>query len=106
MQLKTSEIKSYRENQLAAQNYICPLCRRRIEPTEAALDHCHRTGMVRRVVHRWCNAVLGRIENWAGRSGIDRIAFIKYTVLYLEADTTKVLHPTHGKRKKRVRRRK
>lgn len=102
--LKATEIRKYREQQLQNQLYICPLCRRMIALDEAALDHCHKTGMIRRVLHRWCNSVLGRVENWAGRSGIDKIDFLKAVVHYLEAPQTTVVHPSHGKRKRRKRR--
>ncbi len=101
--LKATEIRGYREQQLRNQGYICPLCKRMIALDEAALDHCHKTGMIRRVLHRWCNSVLGRVENWAGRSGIDKIEFLKAVVHYLEAPQTTVVHPTHGKRRRRRR---
>lgn len=101
--LKATEIRKYREQQLEKQLYICPLCRRMIALDEAALDHCHKTGMIRRVLHRWCNSVLGRVENWAGRSGIDKIDFLKAVVHYLEAPQTTVVHPSHGKRRRRRR---
>ena len=100
--LKASEIKAYREKQLEAQAFICPLCYRSILPSEAALDHCHSTGKVRRVLHRWCNSVLGRVENWATRSGINKIEFLKSTVAYLEAPQTIVTHPSHGKKRRKA----
>ena len=102
--LKASEIRGYREQQLRNQQYLCPLCKRMIALDDAALDHCHKTGMIRYVLHRWCNAVLGRVENWAGRSGIDKIQFLKAVVHYLEAPQTTVMHPSHGKKRKRRRR--
>ncbi|MSW53299.1 MAG: hypothetical protein F2817_20735 [Actinobacteria bacterium] len=102
--LKTSGIKDYREKQLRTQQYICPLCARIIALSDSALDHCHKTGKIRKVLHRWCNAVLGRVENWSGRSGIDKIQFLKAVVHYLEAPQTTVEHPSHGKKRKRRRR--
>ncbi len=110
MQLKTSEIKSYREKQLELQLGICPLCYRGIAPSEAALDHCHRTGMVRRVLHRTCNSVEGRILHWAKRNGkIEYTKFIRNLLEYWSQDySLNPIHPNHDKakrvRKKKVRR--
>lgn len=99
--MKATDIKSYREEQLSI-DPICPLCGKEIQSDKAALDHCHRTGLVRRVVHTWCNSVLGRIENWSKRGNWDNIEFLKNVVAYLETEHTDIIHPSHG----RVRRRK
>ena len=101
--MKSTDIKAYREEQLSI-DPICPLCGKEIQRDKAALDHCHRTGMVRRVVHTWCNSVLGRIENWSKRGNWNNVEFLKNVVAYLEAEHTDIVHPTHGKVRKRKKR--
>jgi len=103
LSLASRDIRAYREQQLLAQGGICPLCGRVIQHEEAALDHCHKTGNIRRVLHRWCNSVLGRIENWASRSGTDKVEFLKAVVRYIEHPQTDIKHPTHGKKRRRRR---
>lgn len=98
--MKTTDIKAYREAQLSI-DPICPLCGKEIARNKAALDHCHRTGKVRRVVHTWCNSILGRIENWSKRGPWDNIEFLKNVVAYLEKEHTDIIHPTHGKVRRR-----
>ena len=46
---------------LADQNHCCALCG---EPLAAKkyVDHCHRTGRVRGIIHPRCNALVGRLE--------------------------------------------
>lgn len=107
--LLTREIREYRERLLRKQRYICPLCRERIELHEATLDHCHVTGNVRAVLHRSCNAAEGKILHWAGvRSrGDDPLLFIKNLLAYWKRDFTESpMHPTHGKPRRRKRRKK
>jgi len=103
-QILAKEIKPLREKLLEEQKGICPLCETTIKPEEAALDHCHGSGAIRKVLHRWCNSVLGRVENWSKRVGkTDNITFLKNTVMYLEAQHSEIIHPTHGVPKKRRR---
>lgn len=52
-----------RDNQLKLQAFICPLCKEVIKNEDAVLDHDHKTGQNRAVLHRGCNAALGKIEN-------------------------------------------
>jgi hypothetical protein len=100
--LKNSEIRAYREAQLWRQDYVCPLCEKTIELDQAALDHCHRTGSVRMVVHRWCNSVLGRIENWSKRvGGINNLQLLRNILVYLEKDTTGIMHPMHNRKRRK-----
>ena len=60
---------------LKEQDYICPVCGLKIDPTikgEAVCDHDHNTGQVRGVLHRSCNAALGKMDNAVGRWGAKR----------------------------------
>ncbi len=108
-QMKQSEIRDYRLRQLRRQRYICPLCKERCEPEESALDHCHSTGHVRKVLHRSCNAAEGKILHWAKQRsrGNDPVAFLTNLLKYWAKDyTSNPIHPTHGRPVKRKRRRK
>lgn len=62
--LKYKEIKEWREALLKEQGGLCLLCETRIRKAEAALDHCHETGRIRGVLHKDCNVLLGKIENY------------------------------------------
>lgn len=61
--LTASAVKAQRELMLSEQGGACALCMRPCSASEAVLDHCHRTGFVRAVLHRGCNSMLGVIEN-------------------------------------------
>src|SRR5574340_85671 len=65
--LKASEIAGFRNDLLARQGGKCLLCGYPCSKDEAVLDHCHTTGVIRAVLHRGCNAMLGHIENNAPR---------------------------------------
>lgn len=57
--------------QLAAQEGVCPLCRRPPDPEDGrryALDHCHTTGLMRGVLCSACNGGLGCF-----RDDVDRL---------------------------------
>lgn len=98
--LKGSEVSSFRTEQLVAQAGHCALCGERIEVGEVAvLDHDHKTGHVRAVVHRGCNAMLGVIENnrprYELRGGRLR-RFLAGVFDYVHRDYSSMpLHPTH-----------
>ena len=66
---------------LKEQDYICPVCKLKIDPTvkgEAVCDHDHSTGQVRGVLHRSCNSALGKMDNAVGRWGAKSM---EYTAL-------------------------
>lgn len=97
--LKHKEIKDFREQQLIKQNYLCALCGEPLSIEEAVLDHCHKTGVLRGVIHRGDNILLGKIENNMPRTRVsmDRLANIsKNLVKYLtDKPISEMLHPTH-----------
>ena len=99
MKLKQSEIKPFRQRQLIKQNNCCSLCGDPVAENQAVLDHCHKTGVLRGVLHRGCNSLLGKIENTMPRSLVDinRLANIsKNLIKYLTADAvSEFLHPTY-----------
>lgn len=99
MKLKYSQVKTVRESQLEKQNYLCALCQQPLTVEEAVLDHDHKTGAIRGVIHRGDNMLLGKIENNMARNRVDisRLAMIAGNLIkYLTADPiTEYLHPKH-----------
>lgn len=98
MKLTHREIKPLRERLFREQGGICALCDEAITDTPV-LDHDHSSGLIRCVLHRGCNALLGKIENNMARNrvNIGRLSNIsKNLITYLTADpSTDLRHPTH-----------
>jgi hypothetical protein len=97
VKLKSTAIKGYRLEQLEKQNGCCALCGDVIID-DAVLDHCHKTGLLRQVLHRGCNLMLGKIENNMPRSRINRDrlrTFAQNLLQYIETMHTDIIHPTH-----------
>lgn len=94
--LKPSEVKHWREHYLRLQKDLCPLCKRKIDYTEAALDHDHSSGRIRATLHRNCNSVEGRVLHWARRSGSDPVIFLSNLLLYWGGEyNNNPVHPNH-----------
>jgi hypothetical protein len=94
--LKTKEIKPYREQHLIKQNKCCALCGEPITD-DAVLDHDHRSGYVRGVLHRGCNSFLGKMENSQAMNRITASklqAILKNYNLYVNQHHD-VLHPSY-----------
>lgn len=110
MKLKYREVAEYRHRQLQDQDYTCALCGDLIID-DAVLDHCHKTGYVRKVLHRGCNALLGKIENNLARNRLDierLTVFAERLVDYIQDSRSEVVHPTYKtqEEKKNARKRK
>ena len=69
MKLKHSEIKAEREKRYEEQQGECLVCRCEIDAAYAVLDHDHKTGRIRGVIHRDCNILLGKVENYTQYKG-------------------------------------
>jgi hypothetical protein len=97
--LTASQVKPLRVAMLNTQEGRCALCALPLPVDKSVLDHDHATGAVRGVLHRGCNALLGKIENNAARYGVANIAaFTNGVAGYLRNHMTNVtgyLHPTH-----------
>lgn len=100
--LTTSELKVIRQQFQIAQNNRCAICQGPIttrQGQDPVLDHCHKTGAVRAVLHRSCNALLGKVENNSARFGVrDIAAFCQGTAKYLmkyQTNLTGLIHSTH-----------
>lgn len=109
MKLKYRDIATHRSALLQQQEYRCALCDQHIVD-DAVLDHDHKSGRIRRVLHRGCNAMLGKIENNMPRNLIDlhRLEhFSTNLVKYITQEREDIVHPTHRtKEEKRIKRRK
>lgn len=100
--LKYSEVKALRLKLLKEQNYICALCQEPIDEKEAVLDHDHKKGHIRAVLHRGCNVLEGKITNNLARSRITPTRlhnFLKNYESYV-ISTSEWLHPTYREKKK------
>lgn len=96
--LKASQVAAVRARILAAQQGKCALCGTACAPEKAVLDHCHSSGVIRGVLHRGCNSLLGKIENNHRRYGVANLAaFLSGVVPYLHSSHLKynLLHPTY-----------
>lgn len=104
--LKTTEIKTTREQLLKEQMNMCALCREPIDSGEAVLDHCHSTGQLRSVLHRGCNAYIGALENNQKRNKITptRLQRILNNFVDYVKDLKPILHSTHRTPEERAQR--
>jgi len=105
MNLKTKDIPKLRDKLLKKQNYICPLCGRKIK--RPVLDHAHKRnghdGCVRMVLCSGCNILIGKIENNYKRCELDDNALkelLKNFYDYVNTKHTNILHPKENKIKK------
>lgn len=97
MKIKHSEIAPLRLSLLEDQGYCCSLCGD-ICIEDAVLDHDHKTGLIRAVLHRGCNAMLGKLENNMARNKLDieRLArWAAAVVPYITKTHTDLIHPRH-----------
>ena len=110
MRIKPKEIKALRASILAEQNGLCAICQEQIDPLEAVLDHDHKTGYIRAVLHRGCNAYIGHMENNMARNLITSNRLAKILANFINYINTHrlIIHPTHlttEERKERAKRR-
>jgi len=97
MKAKPKDIKPLREQFLKDQLGLCALCREPVAPEDAVLDHCHKTGYLRSVLHRGCNCYIGAMENNLARNKItpNRLASILANFEVYKQTLKPILHPTH-----------
>lgn len=112
VKLKSTQVKSTRLQLLETQGGVCAICKLPCEEEKAVLDHCHKGGHVRAVLHRSCNSLLGKLENNAPRYGMSfeqLLAFVNGSAVYLDVhreNQTGLIHPTHFTAEEKVERRK
>lgn len=99
--MKTSEIADMRALLQGQQNDMCAICGGKFYakmPLDPVLDHNHKTGAIRGVIHRGCNSMLGKVENYQAQSWVrDLKAWLPKAGAYKSsADPAPgVLHPAH-----------
>ena len=98
--LTYSQVKPYRLTMWAEQGRMCALCGQPVPEDKAVLDHDHKDGHVRGVLHSGCNSLLGKLENNYRRYGVDNLhLFLAGASTYLIRGSRippedRVLHPT------------
>ena len=95
--LRPKDIKAYREQAVAEQDYKCALCKQELRLEDAVLDHAHSSGYIRAALHRFCNTYLGAIENNIKRNKISDVQLsniLANAQSYMQT-TTNILHPTY-----------
>lgn len=63
MRLTQKQLAEYRLAQWEKQGRTCGLTGRPLAYADAVVDHCHTTGVIRGVIDRGVNSMLGKIEN-------------------------------------------
>ena len=90
--LPQNKIKEFRD---ANKPISCPILD--IKTDDWVLDHDHQTGMVRGVISRQANSLLGKVENFFFRMCKGKKEELPNTLeamaAYLEQETLDVLHP-------------
>lgn len=94
---KPKDIRPLREQLLKEQLGLCALCQEPVDIDQAVLDHCHRTGYLRSVLHRGCNCYIGAMENNLQRNLItpSRLKEILANFDQYRTQTKPILHPSH-----------
>ena len=65
--MKASEVAALRAQLREQQGDKCAICKGKFYdkmPLDPVLDHNHKTGAIRGVIHRGCNSLLGKVENY------------------------------------------
>ena len=93
------------------QGGVCLVCKNLVNlqvmgnKSDYVVDHCHESGEIRGILHRSCNASLGKIDNAAGRWGCksmkyeDIIPYLRNVVEYYEtfgSGGTGLMYPDHA----------
>lgn len=101
-QLKWSDLPDLRDELLQEQEYICPVCSRKVN--SPVLDHHHikkinGTGLVRGVLCRSCNVLLGKVENNCKRYNVSQEelpAVLDNMAEYLRKGCLPYIHPSEA----------
>lgn len=99
MRLTAKTLPEWRATTLAQQDGKCALCNEPCSAAEAVGDHDHKTGHMRGVLHRGCNAMLGHLENNRARNFLTNpvkfARFLSRIAGYLSAAPHPEQYPTH-----------
>ncbi len=103
IRLKTSQIPSIKAQILKKQKNLCILCQRDLtllKPVDIVLDHDHKTGLIRSVLCRNCNAVEGKVLRLLTRGKASNSIgdygrrLLDYWTYWSE-NSREIFHPTH-----------
>jgi hypothetical protein len=98
-QLTQGELKKVRELLIKKQEGLCDLCGEMMEEgtwNPPVVDHCHKSGLVRGVIHRNCNTGEGKVRRASRFSGVEATRFLISLGKYLEKhvkNPSKVAYP-------------
>ncbi len=102
--LARSQANAYKLKLVQAQGWLCPVSGKRFDPQnlkDAVLDHNHKTGEIRGVLHRSANAVEGKVFSAVGRwggTGMDydeALPYLERLIAYLRQPGVGVLYHLH-----------
>lgn len=97
MRLTQSQLAEYREATWEKQGKTCALTGRPLLLENAVVDHCHTTGVVRGVLSRGANTMLGKIENHRTLAGLksdrDLTLFLSNVVGYISRGSALAMNP-------------
>lgn len=94
--IKSTGIKEYRQQNKPD---FCPILGIPLAEEDAVLDHDHKTGRVRGVMHRQANVLVGKIENQYRRymgkiQGLDLASVLENVAAWVQDDYSHMpLHP-------------
>ena len=92
------------------QDGLCAVCKKPISlqvmgnKSDYVVDHCHESGLIRGVLHRSCNAALGKLDNAVGRWGAksmkyeDIIPYLRNVLEYYDdcaENPINLIYPDH-----------
>lgn len=108
MQLKNKDLLPLRKKLEKKQNNLCLICEK--ELSSPVLDHQHKkrikgTGLIRGVLCRQCNVMLGKVENNCVRYSIkqNELPFILRNMAnYLERKHLPYIHPSEAPKQKKL----
>jgi hypothetical protein len=99
MKIKQAQVKTIREQLLKEQGGLCGMCQLPLDPSQAVLDHNHKTGYIRGACHRSCNSAEGKLINAVSRFGVpDVTALLQGLSAYYTLHATNqsdLIYPSH-----------
>jgi len=101
VKLTTAKLTVVRAAMVRQQKGLCAVCGNPFTKKDIpAVDHCHKTGVIRGVLHISCNQAEGRVRSRAsmGHSGVSQDDFLIGLGNYLEkhkTPQTQYIYPTH-----------
>lgn len=87
--------KKYKEWRVANTPDLCPIMG--VEMTDPCIDHNHQSGMIRGVISRGANTLIGKVENvykcYGKKATVSLPDALRRAADYLEQEDMPVLHP-------------